>query len=183
MSPAAIGLCICNHLLSLKTLHPKIQPARFLFPVLFPQTTFIWREAEVASLWVKKKKNPSWNKASVGVGDLWSSSWDGSRRDLKQGRQWRSKGDDATVVCPAANFKKKMKSFKYVPEQWFFFYIFFCIENKRGLCSPNGNCFFSILNLHFCVKRLWIVTFFLSLRISKERCPKSTNNACYFALR
>lgn len=104
-------------------------------------------------------------------------------RDLKQGRQWRSKGDDATVVCPAANFKKKMKSFKYVPEQWFFFYIFFCIENKRDLCSPNGNCFFSILNLHFCVKRLWIVTFFLSLRISKERCPKSTNNACYFALR
>lgn len=175
---------ICNHLLSIKTLHPKIQPARVLFSVLFPQITLICRETTVESLWVK---NSELKYASVAVGELLSCSWEGLQRDLKQGRHWRSKVCGAPV-CPAVNLKKRELKVSTMFLNIFFFTFF--LHWQQGIyVTQTEPVFARQFILHSRVKRSWIDTFiqnshvFLYTRISKERCPKSQSKVCCFALR
>lgn len=127
----------------------------------------------------------------MAAGDLLSCSWEGLQRDLKQGRQWRSKVCGA-LVCPAVNFKKENWKFQLCSWTMFFvcFFFTFFLHRQQGIyVAQREPVFPRQFILHSLVKRSWIDTFiqnshvFLYTRISKERCPKSHCKVCYFALR
>ena len=90
MSSPALGPCICNHLLSIKTLHPKKAHAArslsdaisspFFFPCFFFQISSIWGENCIGTdkqpFWVlpnyeQKKRTSSWISARAVVSSGW----------------------------------------------------------------------------------------------------------------